>query len=154
MSNTVDKLSEKIIHIGEELKNLKTAHVKTATTLATTAKETRLSFSLVLHSWGGLYSEIFSSKRAHVTLTTTDGTDMMSELYLKGVTPANINRRNIFVRRCAGSAHNALYEVWVYSQNPDDYDVLSGGGTINLEYTVQGVGTSNFNISVRYEDTV
>jgi len=152
MPSLAETFSKKILWIKQELKNLKTAHVKTATTIATTASERTLTFALKLHDYGGGYYEVFSAKRAVITLSTSDDTNMISAVYLKNVTPNNVDGRNIFVRRRAGGSHNAVYEIWIYSMNANDYNTLIGGGSVSLNYTIQMVGSSKFTSSVTWED--
>lgn len=137
---------EKIKWIERELRNLKTAHFKTATTINTMTNVLSLSFSLIISD----EYTICSSQRAIITLTTEDDTDMISACYLSGVTPSNLNQRFPFVKRIASGNGEAKYEVSVFSQNPDDYTTISGGGTVNLDYNVQLVGSSRFTSSVNY----
>lgn len=132
--------------LKREIRDLKTAHFKTATTINTMTASQSLSFSLMFIS----PYEIASSQRAIITLTTADNTNMISGCYLTGLTPSNLNDRYPFVKRVSSPAGTAKYEVMIYSQNPNDWDTLSGGGSVNLGYTVQLVGSSKFTVSVAY----
>lgn len=142
-ANLYDKMRN---DLKREMRDLKTAHFKTATTIQTMTATQSLSFSLQLNP----NYEIFSSTRAIITLTTSDQTEMVSACYLQGVTPDNLNYRYPFVKRLSSPAGTVKYEVIVYSQNESDYNTLVGGGSVNVNYTVQLVGSSKFTVSVAY----
>lgn len=144
--------TDKINYFQREIRNLKTSHVKTATTIATLEKPTSVTVPLHLFGSAGQYWEIISNKKAIVALTSTDGTDMVSALYLKGVTPSNLNSRYIFIHRRGSVSGKSVFEISVYSQNESDYNILSGGGSVNLNYSLTAVGSSNYTIAVTYED--
>ena len=150
--NIADEFWMRINNIGKEIKNLKTAHFKTASTIDTMSANGSLTFDLKLYGNPLAYWEIFSKKRAVITLTTTDNTNMISALYLRGVTPSNTNNRYIFTHREASGQGEAKFSVYVYSQNEDDFNTLSGGGTVTLNYGIQGVGSSQFTMSIAYEE--
>lgn len=145
-------LWDKLKTIEREIYALKTAHFKTATTITTTDVDSTVTLPLKLFGTPGLYYEVISSKRAIVTLESTDGSNMLSALYLKAVTPSNVNNRRIFVKREAGDVGKAKFAIYIYSQNSDDYDTLAGGGAVDLTYAIQGVCSSKFTINVTYED--
>lgn len=145
-------LEDKINYFQREICNLKTAHVKTATTIATLDKNTSITLPLKLYGSAGAYWEIISSKKAVVTLTSMDETDMISALYIDGITPSNFNNRYVFVRRRGSQSGQVAYEIYAYSYNTDDLDTLSGGGSINLNYNLTAVGSSNYSLTVSYED--
>lgn len=147
-----DVFIKKMEYFKKEIRNLKTAHLKTATTLATTSKSGAVSLPLQLFGDPGVYWLVASSKKAVVTLTTTDNTNMISALYLTGVTPSNVDDRRIFVYRVASNPGECKFEIAVYSENQNDYNTLSGGGSVNVGYNIQAVGTSNFNINITYKD--
>lgn len=150
--NLTQELVKKIEYFRKEIRNLKTAHFKTATTLATASQSGSVSLPLQLFGDPGIYWLVASSKKAVVTLTTTDNTNMISALYLTGVTPSNVDDRRIYVYRVASNPGECKFEIAVYSENQNDYDTLAGGGSINVSYNIQAVGTSNFNVSVTYKD--
>lgn len=143
---------DKILYFERELRNLKTSHVKTSTTIATLEKSTSIQLSLRLYGSASSYWEINSSKKAVITMTSTDGTDMISALYVNGITADNFNDRYIFVRRRATTAGKVAFEIYVYSYNTNDRDILAGGGSVVLDYNLTAVGSSNYNITVTYED--
>ncbi len=147
-----DILWERINHIGKEIKNLKTARFKTASTIDTITADSSVTLPLKLFGNPSAYYEIISSKRAVITLKTADNTNMISALYLNGITPSTTNNRYIFINRIASGAGEAKFELYVYSQNTSDYNTLAGGGSVNVSYNIQGVGSSRFTISVKYED--
>ena len=137
---------KRIKDLEREVRNLKTGYFKTATTINTMTENQTLNFSLSLNP----NAEIFSTQRAIITLDILDNSNMISACYLTGVNPNNLNNRFAFVKRLQSNNNQVKYEVLVYSQNPDDYDTLSGGGSVNLTYTVQLVGSSRFTSSVNY----
>lgn len=145
-------LDQKIKYFEKEIRDLKTAHVKTSTTIATLEKPATIVLPLKLFGTPGQYWEVISSKKAVLKLTSTDGTDMISALYINGLAPQQLNNRYVFVRRRASGAGSVAYEVYAYSYNNNDYDTLAGGGTINLNYSLTAVGSSNYNLAVSYEE--
>jgi len=145
-------LWDRVKNIEKEIKNLKTARFKTASTISTMTKNSSVTLPLKLFGDPLTYYEIISSKRAIVTLTTTDNTNMISALYLDGVTPSNLNDRYVFVHKLNSNAGQSRFAIYVYSQNENDFNVLSGGGSVSVSYNIQGVGSSQFNISISYED--
>lgn len=145
-----DLLWERIKNIGREIEALKTARFKTATTISTMTVNG--SVNLPLKLVGPTRYDIISSKQAIITLTTADNTNMVSALYLRNITPSTVNDRYIFIDRLASDAGQAKFAMYVYSHNEDDFNTLSGGGSITLNYGVQGVGSSRFTISITYED--
>lgn len=135
--------------LKREIRYLKTAHFKTATTINTMTLNQNLNFSLTLD---GLSGNIFSTRRAIITLNIDDGSEMVSSCYLNGITPSNLNNRFVFIKRIASDAGQVKYDVAVFSQNADDYDTLAGGGSVNLTYNIQAVGSSKFSLSVEYHN--
>lgn len=144
--NNGELLDKKIKYLKQELRNLKTAHFKTATTISTMEASTSANFSLMLDSLTG---QIFSTQRAIITLTT-DGPDMIGACYLDGATPSNLDSRFVFVNRLSSPSGTAKFEIIVFSQNVNDYNTLSGGGSVNLSYNLKLVGSSKFTTSVSY----
>ena len=145
-------LWDRLNYIQKEIKNLKTARFKTASTISTMTTNNSVTLPLKLFGNPMSYYEIISSKKAIVTLTTLDGTNMISALYLDGITPSNTNNRYIFINRVASSAGQAKFEIYVFSQNTNDFNTLSGGGSVSVSYNIQGVGSSRFSMSISYED--
>lgn len=139
--------AQRIKTLRREIRQLKTAHYKTATTISTLESDAALSFSLMLDTLSG---SIYSTQRAIITMTASDNTNMISACYLVGVTPDNYANRYPAVRRMQAPPGQSKYEVAVTSQNADDYNTLAGGGSVNLSYTVRLVGSSEFNVGVSY----
>lgn len=150
MMNMLEVFTGRLNALKAEVRNLKTAHFKTSTALAVASQNSQVSFAL--KAYGTYAISVMSEKKAIVTLTTADGTNMVSAVYLKGATPSNLNRRRVFVDRLNSSAGQARFAIWVYSQNPDDFTALSGGGQIDVSYAIECVGTSRFNVSIEYVD--
>ncbi len=140
---------EKIKNLEREIRNLKTTHFKTATTINTMTRTNTLNFSLTLDSLSG---NMFSTKRAVITLTTSDGSNMISSCFLSNITPSNINDRFIQIQRLQSGTGTTRFGVAVFSQNYNDWVALNGGGSVNLTYVVQTVGSSRFTTSVVYKN--
>ena len=144
-----DILYKKIKDLQAKVRYLKTTHFKTATTISTLSKTTTVNFSLMLEGQSG---NIFSTKRAVISLATTDGSDMVSACYLKGATPSNIDDRQVEILRLQPQDGVIRYGVAVTAGNASDFNTLIGGGSVNLSYTIEVVGSSNFNVSVAYKN--
>lgn len=151
--NSGDLMWEKLHYLKNELTNLKTATVKTASRIATTSASLSLHFSLAIEP---LSTSMDSTKRAIITMQSTDGTDMLVACYASGITPANLDQRFLFIQKAARSSVDgvATFEVAVNSQNPNDFNTLSQGGSVELDYNIVVVGTSKFNASVSYIDVL
>lgn len=147
-----DIMWQRIKNIEHEIKNLKTARFKTASTISTTTQNGNVTLPLKLFGNPSTYYEVISSKRAVITLTTSDNTNMISALYLDGITPSNTNDRYIFVHKLNSNAGKSRFAIYVYSQNENDFNTLAGGGSVNVSYNIQGVGSSRFTMSINYED--
>jgi hypothetical protein len=144
-----DLFYKRLNDLKREIRYLKTAHFKTATTINTMTLNQTVNFSLTLD---GLSGNIFSTQRAIITLTTDDSSEMVSACYLNNMTPSNLDDRFIFIKRVASNAGQVKYDVAVFSQNANDYNTLYGGGSVNLSYSLQAVGSSKFSISVEYHN--
>lgn len=140
---------EKIKDLRARVRQLKTAHVKTATTISTASKAASVNFSLKLDT---LSLEVFSTKRAILTLTTSDDSEMLTACYLQGETPTSINGRQVEILRLQPQEGVARYGIAVTAGNESDFNTLNAGGSVNLTYTIEAIGTSDFNLSVEYKD--
>lgn len=150
--NIANILWDRIKNIEKEIKNLKTARFKTASTISTITASGSVSLPLKIFGDPSTYYEVISSKKAIITLNTLDNTNMISALYLDGVTPSNTNNRYIFINRVASGAGQAKFELYVYSQNTNDFNTLNGGGSVMVNYNLLAVGSSRFSMSITYED--
>lgn len=139
---------KKIKDLEREIRNLKTTHIKTATTINTMTQNITVNFSLMLDA---LSSNIYSTQRAVVILTTSDSSNMISACYLYNATPVSLNDRFVSIKRLKANNGVVRFGVAVFSQNINDYNTLAGGGSVNLSYTLQLVGSSEFNSSVIYK---
>ena len=142
-------LDKELEYLRKEIKNLKTAHVKTATTISTMEASGSVNFSLKLDTLTG---QMYSTKRAVITLTSSNSTNFISACYLDGATPSNLNSRYVIVNRLSSASGLVKFEVMVISQNGDDYNTLSGGGSVNLSYNIKMVGSSKFSTSIDYRN--
>ena len=138
---------ERLKNLQREVHNLKTTHFKTATTISTMTATQTLNFSLMLDSLSG---NVFSTQRAIITLATTDNTDMINACYINNITPDNLNDRFVNIIRLQAGAGLTRFGIAVFSQNITDIQTLLNGGSVNLTYTAQLVGSSNFTTTVEY----
>ena len=144
-----DLFYKRLNDLKREIRYLKTAHFKTATTINTMTLNQTVNFSLTLD---GLSGNIFSTQRAIITLTTDDSSEMVSACYLNNMTPSNLDDRFIFIKRVASNPGQVRFDIAVFSQNANDYNTLYGGGSVNLSYSLQLVGSSKFSVSVEYHN--
>lgn len=142
-------LYKKLKDLQKKVRFLKTTHYKTATTISTRTKEINVGFSLQLDSLSG---DVYSTRRAVISATTTDGSDMVSACYLKDATPTSIDDRQVEILRLQPQDGVVRFGVAVTAGNASDYNTLAGGGAVNLNYTIQVVGSSNFNIGREYRN--
>jgi hypothetical protein len=145
--NGAQEFDEQIKYLKDEITQLKTAHVKTATKISTMDLNKNVSFSLMLDALTG---QMFSTQRAIITMTSSNSTNMISACYLDGATPSNLDSRFVFINRIYSDSGKVKFEVVVLSQNQNDYNTLAGGGSVNLNYTIKLIGSSKFTASVDY----
>ena len=142
-------LDHEIKYLQDEITSLKTAHVKTASKISTMELNKSINLSLMLDP---VTTEIFSSQRAIITMTSSNSTNFISACYLDGMTPSSLNSRFVYVNRISSASGQCKYEVVVYSQNPDDYTTLSCGGSVNLTYNLKLIGSSKFTATIDYRN--
>ena len=145
--NGAQEFDEQIKYLQAEIKQLKTAHIKTATKISTMELNTNVAFSLTLEPLSG---QIFSTQRAIITMVSSNSTNMISACYLDGATPTNLDSRFVYINRIHSDSGKVQFDVSVFSQNQNDYDTLAGGGSVDLNYTVKLIGSSKFTASVSY----
>lgn len=140
---------KRIQDLEQEIRQLKTAHFKTASKISTISKTIGISFSLYLDT---NTNEVYGSKRAIITLDA-NGSDMISACYVNELSPSLIqNNRFLRVQRITSNPGEIKYEVIIISYNYDDYTILSGGGSVDLNYTLTLIGSSNFTPLVSYRN--
>ncbi|WP_407457173.1 hypothetical protein [Fibrobacter sp.] len=144
-----DLWPKKINDLKREIRNIKTAHFKTATTINTMTDTAQVNFSLTYDSLTG---QAYSTQRAIITLNILDGSEMVSACYLLGTTPSNLNDRFAFIKRLDSIENQIRYDITVYSQNTSDIETLAGGGSVNLNYNIQLVGSSRFSTAIEYKN--
>lgn len=142
-------LYDRLKKLESELRYIKTSHIKTATTIATTYRTVRVNFSLTMADFGGV---TYSTKNAIIEATTTDGSDMVCACYIDGLTPAVLDNRRLMMDNLVADQGKRSFRLAVMAGNSQDYDTLYNGGYVDLSYTVRVVGTSEFNLNVRYVD--
>ena len=146
--NDAALLDQKLKYFRQELTNLKTSHIKTATTISTMEATTSVNFSLTLDNISG---QVYSTQRAVITLNSLNSTNFVSACYLDGATPTNLDSRMVYVERLNAGAAECRFGIAVFSNNPSDYTTLAGGGSVNLTYNIRLVGSSKFSTTVTYK---
>lgn len=142
--NLYDK---KLKDLEKELRNLKTAHFKTSTTISTMQKEASIELDLVLDN------DVHSDKRAIVELETVDNTEMISACYIKNMDISDIeDGRFISIQRINSDVGKVKYEIIVLSTSYDDFITLDGGGSVKLNYDLVLIGSSGFNVKISYRN--
>lgn len=139
--------AKRIKDLEREIRNLKTTYFKTATTINTMTLNQTLNFSLTLDTVSG---NIFSTQRAIITLRTNNS-NMINACYLNGMTPSNLDDRVVNIQRLNSNDNEIRYSVAVFSFNATDWQTLYNGGSVDLTYTVQLVGSSEFSSSLVYK---
>ena len=138
--------TKRLKDLEREIRNLKTAYFKTATTINTMTLNETLNFSLTLDTVSG---NVFSTKRAIITLKTSDS-NMINACYLANMTPSSLDGRVVNIQRLDSNNNEIRYSVAVFSFNANDWQTLYNGGSVDLSYTIQLVGSSEFTSSVKY----
>lgn len=141
-------LTQKIKWLQQEIRELKTAHIKTASTISTIEKTTSVDFTITSPE----ETTMISTKRAIVTLTSTDGSNMISACYLDGMTYAGLNNRYVFVKRISSGDGVEKFDVLVLSVNYNDYQIISQGGSVNVSYNLKLTASSDFTVSIEYRN--
>lgn len=142
-------LYDKLKKLESELRLLKTAHIKTATTISTTSRTIGVEFSLTLDLLSG---SVYGTKNAILEATTVDGSDMVCSCYVDNLTPGLMDNRRISVDTLAPKPGKRGFRIAVIAGNAQDWQTLAGGGEVSINYTIRVVGTSEFNLSVKYND--
>lgn len=146
---------ERIKKLEQEIIALKTCPIKTATTLATISKTQAISIPLSIPIWHGSPPPpyAYGYKQAIITCTSTSG-PMICSCHLKNnegdVSNYALSGRSVsvFPRKC-GSVWE--FSVIVYSKG-SDAQVIWEGGSVTTSYTMEITSTSDFTISLSYED--
>lgn len=146
---------ERIRSMEEEIVALKTCPVKTATQLATIQKEQAITLDMTIPIWHGSDPPpyAYSAKQAIITCASTTG-PMICSCHLKNnagdVTNYQLNGRSVSVwnKKC-GSIWQ--FSVIIYSAGNDAY-IIWNGGDVTANYTMQITASSDFTMSVSYED--
>lgn len=149
---------ERIRRMEEEIVALKTCPVKTATQLMTTSKTQALTFNLAIPIWHGSTPPpyAYSAKQAIITCTSTTG-PMICSCHLKNnagdVSNYGLNARSISVwnKKCGNVWQ---FSVIVYSDGDGNSDsqTIWQGGSVTVNYTMEITASSDFTMSVSYED--
>lgn len=146
---------EMIKKMEQEIYELKTCPVKTATTMATTQKTQDINIPMTIPIWSGSTPPpyAYGYKQAIITCTSTSG-PMICSCHLKNnagdVSNYNLAGRSIsvFPRKC-GTVWE--FAVLVYSRG-SDAQVIWQGGSVDLDYTMEITATSDFTMSLSYEN--
>lgn len=150
----MEPFTEKVRKMIQEVRDLKTCPIKTATQLATEKKSIDISMPMTVHP-GGSPSYAYSSKRAFITATSSDGSNMITSCTVQN-NAGDVQNHNLLLRSISifpvECGDTATYSAVVYSRNYNDIQTLVGGGSVTLNYTIDFICTSSVTLSVRYED--
>lgn len=150
----MEPFTVKLKKIIEEVRDLKTSPIKTATQLATEKKSINITMPMTVHP-GASPSYAYSYKRAFITATSSDGSNMITSCTVQN-NAGDVQSHNLLVRSVTifpvECGDIATYSAIVYSRNSNDIQMLVGGGSVTLNYTIDFICTSDFTLSIRYED--
>jgi len=150
----MEPFTARIKKMTEEVRDLKTCPIKTATQLATKKKSINIVMDMTVFPHPP-YTYAFSVKKAFITATSNDGSNMITSCTVQDnagdVSGHNLAGRSIsiFSVECGSTA---TYSAVVFSTNNNDIQTIVGGGTVTLNYTIDFICTSDFTLSIRYED--
>ena len=150
----MEPFTARVKKMTEEVRDLKTCPIKTATQLATKKKSINLVMDMTIFPTPP-YNYAYSVKKAFITATSNDGSNMITSCTVNpnagDVEDHNLGGRSvsIFSVECGSTA---TYSAVVFSRNNADIQTLVNGGTVTLYYTIDFICTSDFTLSVRYED--
>lgn len=150
---------ERIRRMEEEIVALKTCPVKTATQLATSQKEQDITLNMTIPIWHSPTIPppyAYSAKQAIITCTSTTG-PMICSCHLKNnagdVSNYALSGRSVSVwnKKC-GSVWQFSVIVYSDSDGGGDAQIIWQGGSVTVNYTMEITASSNFTMSVSYED--
>lgn len=144
--------SEKMVRLNEELLALKQEKQKSAASLETVEYRLTLTFTLEFATGSGGLLYIRSSKRANISVKSTDERNALVGVYFD---VGDLNSRLIFERMLQeNESENGQVNrlVFIQSDNNDDYADLDAGKTVTVSYDVVVSTTSASEVSVTYED--
>lgn len=139
---------KEVNNLYRELIALKTQKERMANTLQTKEQSFNISFDLILtYEWG--VANIHSKKNAIIDINTFGHNPLVSVRSNMN----NLDNRSIFLLPIYDHSTGHIgYSIGVFSYNQSDYDTLSGGGSVTLNYTFTITATSDTNISISYKD--
>lgn len=142
---TAATFSKEILDLRNEILAIKTAHYKTASSLATKSQSVAFSIPLTIEEATG---EVIGTRQAVVTAITTDGFNMLSALSLGTTT---MNGRTISVIRRLANTGVSRFVVAVAAGNDNDFTTIANGGAVTVTLTITVTGTSDFTLTTAYE---
>lgn len=143
--NTIRELEQEII-------DLRSCPIKTSTQLQTKSVEQSVSFDMVYVAQL-LPNFCWGDETIVITMTSTDGTNMLTDCVLKNSDDAaghNLAARSITIMRTDCGA-TSQYKIHLVSRNTTDIQKLSQGQQVILNYTLVLTSTSDFTISITTE---
>lgn len=136
-----------IIAMEREIAALKQQKEKSANTLQVKEYRVNLSFELEIHTY--VYSYIRSKTLAIITVDTGDINPLMGLEFDVASLDNRTIENNPMIDEDTGKKG---YLISIYSNNQSDYDTLSGGGTVTLNYTAIIKTTADATVSVEYKN--
>ena len=143
--NTIKRLEQEVIE-------LKSCPIKTSTQLQTKTIEQSISFDLVYVAQI-LPNFCWGSDSIIITMTSTDGTSMLTDCVLKNSDDAagyDLAARSVTILR-TDCGSTSQYSIHAVSRNANDIYELSQGHDVTINYTVVLTSTSDFTISITTE---
>lgn len=129
----------------QEIEALKVANVSSSVQTATTLKSISTDFSLRKTRVAG---GTVSNQYAKLTIAPSNDQPILAQC-TQDVT--DLAGREMRTARIIGSGNSIIFYIWV-SGNPSDYSIIDSGGSVNLSYTIDVTATTDFTISLTYEE--
>lgn len=130
-----------------EIAALKQQKEKSAGLMRVKTYQVNLSFELEIHQF--LYSYIRSVYLATIDIDAGGLNPLTSiDFEVSSLDDRIIEWNPLYVK----STGHIGYLVSIYSNNQSDYDTLSGGGSVTVNYTANIKSTADVTITTKYED--
>lgn len=140
---------DEVKQLENELNALKTVYTKTASVVRVKTTEMAVQrFTLDT----GLPEEVACSQALKVTVATRDDTNMLCDMVLRPAGSAsgyNMNMRQVvFNKQQVGSDY--IFVVDAASRNVNDINIVMGGGSVQVDYYLAVVGSSDYTIRTEW----
>lgn len=138
-----------IRNLKREAEALKISYVKTASAIKTKTEQIQITFALDSISGGWIAPDTW-----YITAETLSvGRAMACSITLDNdgatVQDHNLDNRTLTFTKLDGGDYNR-WKIELNSLNTDDISIISGGGTVELNYYFTITGTADFTIGVSH----